>query len=137
MTFTWRKRPSLTCTSRLLTVKIMMRNDYDIKNYHLPSDHLRTSHTWCIVPDLTNGALYFAMRSCDYIIQLREESKKEEIKNWNIAFYNSRGHRLKKRKNFANAHCVKITFENQKNGEKMEPITHILWREADSYKQTS
>ena len=40
-----------------------MRNDYDIKNYHLPSDHLRTSHTWCIVPDLTNGALYFAMRS--------------------------------------------------------------------------
>ena len=86
------------------------------------------------MPDLTNGAaLYFAMRSCEYIIQLREESKKEEIKNWNIAFYNSRGHRLfKKRKNFANAHCVKITFENQKNGEKMETITHILWREADS-----
>ena len=72
------------------------------------------------------------MRSCEYIIQLREESKKEEIKNWNMSFYNSRRHHLKKRKNFANAHCVKITFENQKNGEKMETITHILWREADS-----
>ena len=61
-----------------------MRNDYDIENYHLSSNHLRTSHTWCIVPDLTNGALYFAMRSCEYIIYNSTTEKNPKTKRLKI-----------------------------------------------------
>ena len=75
------------------------------------------------IGELTNGALYFAMRSCEYSTTTEKNPRTKRLKIRNIAFYNSRGHKLKKRKNFAKAHCVKITFENQKNGEKMETIT--------------
>ena len=72
------------------------------------------------IGELTNGALHFAVRSCKYS---KTTEKNTRLKICNIAFYNSRGHRLKKRKNFVAAHCVKIAFDNQKNGEKMETIT--------------
>ena len=73
---------------------------------------------------LTNRALHFAMRSCEYSTTNEKNTRTKRLRLFNIvAFYNSRGHRLRKKKNFAAAHCVKITFKNQKNGEKMETIT--------------
>ena len=75
------------------------------------------------IGELTNGALHFAMRSCEYSTTNEKNTRTKRLRIRNIAFYNSRGHRLRKKKKFAAAHCVKITFENQKNGEKMETIT--------------
>ena len=75
------------------------------------------------IGELTIGALHFTMRSCEYSTTNEKNTRTKRFRIRNIAFYNSRGHRLKKKKYFATAHCVKITFENQKNGEKMETIT--------------
>ena len=75
------------------------------------------------IGELTNGALHFAMRSCEYSTMNEKNTRTKRLKISNIAFYNSHRHRLKKEKNFAAAHCVKITFENQRNGEKIETIT--------------
>ena len=86
------------------------------------------------IGELTNGALYFAMRSCEYSTTSEKNPRTKRLRVRNIQFYNSRGHRIKKKKKFHRAHRVTITFENQKNGEKMETITRTQGRKNSQFK---
>ena len=79
------------------------------------------------VSTLVCGALFFGMRSCEYLKVPggAETRQTKKIKLGNIVFrlgrrvipHNSTLHALQQ------ADTVSITFENQKNGEKMETVT--------------
>ena len=86
------------------------------------------------ISELTNGALYFAMRSCEYSTTSEKNPRTKRLRVRNMQFYNSRGLRIKKKKKFHRAHRVTITFENQKNGEKMETITRTQGRKSSQFK---
>jgi hypothetical protein len=75
------------------------------------------------VGELTNGALFFAMRSCEYSSVTEKNPRTKRLRVRNIAFYNKRGKKITNKRKFKTAHRVTITFENQKNGEKMESVT--------------
>ena len=45
------------------------------------------------IGEITNGALHFAMRSCDYSTATEKNPRTNRLKIRNIAFYNSLGHR--------------------------------------------
>ena len=73
------------------------------------------------IGELIYGAMFFAMRSCEYSKTQERNPKSKILTVGDVQFYNKTGHRVNK--NLHQAHAVKITFRNQKNGEKMESIT--------------
>ena len=73
---------------------------------------------------LDAGAIYFAMRSCEYLSVPDAKNKRTKllcIRNFRF-FKNNREINIKS-KNIANADCVAITFEFQKNDERNETVT--------------
>ena len=86
-------------------------------------DHLLTrtdSPVGEAVDQLTGGALFFAMRSCEYSTTGEKNPKTKRLRLKNITFYNKCEKFITTR--LAMAETVKVTFENQKKCEKMEPI---------------
>lgn len=71
------------------------------------------------IGELTAGALFFAMRSCEYSSTSGHEKKTKILTVGDIKFF--RGG-IETRNNRSKADIVKITFPIQKNGEKMQPI---------------
>ena len=89
---------------------------------------------------LLSGALFFAMRSCEYSTTNKQEEKKTKLLRLkNIRFFSrdQNGFMITKPhssplKTLSNAECVSITFEDQKNGEKNACITqHKAQRTKD------
>lgn len=89
---------------------------------------------------LLTGALFFAMRSCEYSTTPKQEEKKTKLLRLrNIRFFS------RDKKGFmttidhssplsslSEAECISITFEDQKNGEKNACITqHKASRQKD------
>ena len=73
------------------------------------------------IGELAFGALFFAMRSCEYSRTSEPNTRTIILRLKNITFYNAQGKRI--HRNFEFARLVKITFPNQKNNEKGEVIT--------------
>jgi len=67
---------------------------------------------------LTVGALYFAMRSCEYLYT-SQDIRTQLLALEDVKFYTN-GQEV--RKNRQGAQKVKIVFPNQKTMEKMEPV---------------
>jgi len=76
--------------------------------------------------DLTCGALFYGMRSCEYLDTPAKEFKKTKLLELNdIKFFNILGHRI--HHNSPSLHLaefVTIRFKTQKNGVKNEQITN-------------
>ena len=79
------------------------------------------------VGQLAGGALFFAMRSCEYSTTGERNPKTKRLRLRNITFYDEGGKRITTR--LAMAKTVKVTFKNQKNGEKMESIVRTRKKE--------
>ena len=86
---------------------------------------MSTSNSEKVIADLICGALFFAMRSCEYTdTPAKTEKKTDIIEVGDILFYDKHDKKLKH--NHENlpkeAHWVAICFRSQKNGEKNEII---------------
>ena len=77
-----------------------------------------------VIGQLTTGALFFGMRSCEYL-KVDGERKTKLLRVRNLRFYNNRKEidKLKNTHLLFQASSVNITFESQKNGEKDESVT--------------
>ena len=94
---------------------------------------IRKMHSLCVtdldkhIADLTTGAIFFAMRSCEYSKTCtNEESKRTKVlRLLNIQFY--RGDELIPHDSpfLDQADVVCITFEDQKNAEKNEQVNNF------------
>jgi len=73
------------------------------------------------IAQLFCGGLHFGMRSCEYSKTNERQTRTKILRLRNIKFYNKLGRELTSHRK--NAEFVKITFENQKNGQKMETQT--------------
>lgn len=81
--------------------------------------------------ELLIGALYFAMRSCEYTSTPREKVQKTKLlRLCDLRFFRKSPDGLHKDiphssplSTLLSAECVSITFVNQKNGERMATIT--------------
>ena len=78
------------------------------------------------IAELAYGALFFAMRSCEYSKTNEKNPKTHILCLKDISFYDCKGHPVTK--HLHKAHAVKITFPNQKNGEKDESIIRYAHR---------
>jgi hypothetical protein len=77
--------------------------------------------------ELTTGALFYGMRSCEFVdVPAREQQKTRLVEIRDICFWNSRNEVInqKHRKLKRLATSMSITFREQKNGEKCETIAH-------------
>jgi hypothetical protein len=83
------------------------------------------------IGQLLIGALFFAMRSCEYSTTSNQEDKKTKLlclRNIRIFSFSKEGYMITIQhsaslETLQKADCVSITFENQKNGEKDACIT--------------
>jgi hypothetical protein len=83
------------------------------------------------IGQLLIGALFFAMRSCEYSTTSNQEDKKTKLlclKNIRLFSISKKGYMISIPQSstlieLQSADCVSITFENQKNGEKDACIT--------------
>ena len=77
----------------------------------------------CHLGLLAVGALFFGMRSCEYLgVKLAAEKQTKVLSVRNVQFY-LRNKKLDVRKdNPTSADYVAITFESQKNGEKLQTV---------------
>jgi len=73
------------------------------------------------IAQLFCGGLHFGMRSCEYSRTNEKKPRTKILRVGNIKFYDKHGREMKS--NRKNAEFVKITFVNQKNGQKMETQT--------------
>jgi hypothetical protein len=80
------------------------------------------------IGELTGGALFFAMRSCEYSDTTGPEKKTKILTVGDIKFYRKG---IITRNNRTKADTVKITFQTQKNGVKMQPILRSRGKESD------
>lgn len=79
------------------------------------------------ITQLTIGAFYFAMRSCEYLkVPKQEDKKTKQLTLRNIAFYLDGTLLPHSSTSLHNASSVSITFETQKNSRKFDTITQ--WR---------
>ena len=82
--------------------------------------------TWLLI-----GAIFFAMRSCEYLITAAEESKRTKILRLkNISFKRGNKHLQHSSKVLHLADLVQIRFEFQKN-DKRDTIVH-MFKSGDS-----
>jgi len=79
------------------------------------------------IGQLTAGALYFAMRSCEYSYT-GEGIRTDILKLENLKFYSKDGTEVKHNRQAAQK--VKIVFPNQKNLEKDEPVIRSKAKES-------
>ena len=76
-----------------------------------------------MIANLAILAFFFAMRSCEYV-KTSGERKTKLVRLQNLEFWSIHNHRLDlKRSNLYQTQLVSITFEDQKNGEKMDRCT--------------
>lgn len=76
------------------------------------------------IADLVVIALYFAMRSCEYSkVPQSEDRKTKVISVDNVQFYMNGRYLEHDDPHLTQADFVSLTFEEQKNGEKMETVT--------------
>jgi hypothetical protein len=96
----------------------------------IPLSVIRTLHKIAATPleqaiaQLDTGAIYFAMRSCEYNKVPDQKDKRTKIlciKNFRFFKDNVEQHHSSP--SLSNADCVSITFEFQKNNEKNETVT--------------
>ena len=86
-----------------------------------------STHMEQAIADLACGALFFGMRSCEYLWvpgkPSRRKTKKLRLRN--LVFRNNGRviHHTAGLHALLQASMISITFENQKNGEKMETVT--------------
>ena len=90
--------------------------------------HNATSELDKAVGALAGGALFFGMRSCEYLTvpgQKHRRTKKLRLRN---IVFRKNGRTINQHaalEKLSSAQTVSITFENQKNGEKMETVTQF------------
>ena len=73
---------------------------------------------------LLSGALFFAMRSCEYSATSRAtEQQTKTISVQNIRFYKHKRILHHQSKHLSQADAVALTFEDQKNGKKFDTVT--------------
>jgi len=75
------------------------------------------------IAELSTGAIYFCMRSCEYLRVPDAESKRTKLLCLrNIRFFKDNEEIPHSSKHLKSADCIAITFEFQKNKEKNETI---------------
>ncbi len=73
---------------------------------------------------LATLAIFFAMRSCEYLkVQQVEQQRTKIIRRRNIHFFKGNEQLEQDHPNLEFANCVTITFERQKKDEKMDTVT--------------
>ena len=74
---------------------------------------------------LAIAAIFFCMRSCEYLKTPRNEEKRTKLlRVKNFRFFTKSGEMIPQSSStLTAADCVCVTFENQKNGEKHESVT--------------
>ena len=77
-----------------------------------------------VIGQLTTGALFFGMRSCEYL-KVEGERKTKLLRLRNLRFYikHKEIDKIKQTHHLFKASTINITFESQKNGEKDESVT--------------
>ena len=84
------------------------------------------------VADLACGALFFGMRSCEYLqVAAKAGERKTKLICIKHIVFRTEGKIIKSRKIslLLQAQTVSITFETQKNGEKMETVTQFATKD--------
>jgi hypothetical protein len=89
-----------------------------------------TTETQKAITQLTIGAFFFAMRSCEYLkVPKQKDKKTKQLTLKNVAFYRD-GNLIKHDSpTLSNSTSVSMTFESQKNNRKFDTITQ--WRTTD------
>ena len=71
---------------------------------------------------LLTGAIFFAMRSCEYLT-VQGDRKTKQLRLRNIRFYRHGKEILHHDPTLLNSDYISITFEDQKNGKQFDTIT--------------
>jgi hypothetical protein len=77
---------------------------------------------------LATLAIFFAMRSCEYLkVHQSEQQRTEIVRLRNIRFFRGSEQLDHDHPELEFAECVSVTFERQKKDEKMDTITQMAW----------
>lgn len=88
--------------------------------------NLSLTETQTCIHQLANGAFFFAMRSCEYLLVTQAEKRRTDIiRLRNIRFFKEGIEMSHNNPNLISADSVSITFEWQKKDERSETVTHL------------
>jgi len=88
---------------------------------HMWNNRLTTRNK--VIGELTTGALFFGMRSCEYLkVEGPRKSKLLRIKNLRFFHHRTEIKKTAKNQDIFNATTISITFEFQKNNQKDETV---------------